>query len=522
MKNRRSYKSAAAIMAGLIALTGTVSVIAYATGNDSNSEQKTTAASDQEQTSELPSEEAEEQADKDDAPDSPVIDREWKKADISEYDSSLSLISYEETTPEMLATIGVKTESDGISSMSEEEFAAMTERRRRMKKLSPSLTRKSGNAQPTTVELYLSGKPVGDIPPSRDVYANAQPGDFAFITYGWGHGVGMSQNGANFYATYSGWTYQDILFHYYPGTFLMNTGLTDYEELTVRHQPVGEDTLDLLSQIVYNEVGGSMAYEAIKAQAVAAYTYIKYNGDDANDLRPKANPPQIVIDACAEVLGEALFYDGDYALTMFYASSGGCTANCYEVFYQDLPYLASVPSDYDGAYDPHFGTVTYINEKVLKSKIEGLYGITLSDNPYNWIQPVYSDATGYITDILIDGQMYVKGYAFSLAMGLKSCKFDILYTPTEDSPYADGSGMLGEAPMPDVPMPDVPTSNIIPDIQIPDPPPTTDPGEDDPENPTDPTTDPIGTTEPPVIPGDVTEPATTKPEQNTDPPTVTE
>ncbi len=506
MKNRYSLKSTAAITSGLIALTGVVSVIGYAAGQEPSSETANISVEDK----------AEIFADAEKEPASKEID--WAKADISDYDTSLSLVSYEETTPEMLATVGVKTTAGDGSALTEEEFAAMIERRRKIKKASPSLTRKSRNADPTTVELYLSGKPVGDIPPSQGVHAEAQPGDFAFITYGWGHGVGMSQNGANFYATYSGWTYQDILFHYYPGTFLMNTGRTDYEELTVRHQPAG-DTLDVVSQIVYNEVGGSMSYEAIKAQAVAVYTYIKYNGDDSSDLRPKANPPQIVIDACAEVLGEALFYDGDYALTMFYASSGGCTANCYEVFYQDIPYLTSVPSDYDGAYDPHFGTVTYISDKVMKSKIESAYGIKLSDNPYNWIQPVYSNETGYITDILIDGQMYVKGYSFSLAMGLKSCKFDILYTPPEDGDYTeDLSQPIGEAPMPDVPMPDVPVSDVIPDIQIPDdrpdepddPPGVPSTGE--PDIPVEPTTDAVV---PPVIFEPSTESNSVSSEKNT-------
>lgn len=517
MKKRQSLKSTAAVMAGLIALTGTVSLIGYAAGQESTttaeistSECSSEASSETSSaevttagTAEIPAENAAE---------APAEEINWTKADISAYDTSLSLVSYEETTPEMLATVGVKTASEDGDPLTEEDVAAMTERRRKIKKLSPSLTRKGSDAEPTAVELYLSGKPVGEIPPAQGVHAEGQPGDFTFVTYGWGHGVGMSQNGANFYASYSGWTYQDILFHYYPGTFLMNTGLTDYEELTVRHQPYGEDTLDLVSQIVYNEVGGTMAYEAIKAQAVAVYTYIKYNGDDSNDLRPKANPPQIVIDACAEVLGEALFYDGDYALTMFYASSGGCTAHCYEIFYQDLPYLTCVPSDYDGAYDPHFGTVTHISSRLMKSKIEAAYGLELSDDPSNWIQPVYSQDTGYITDVLIDGQKYVKGYAFSLAMGLKSCKFDLFYTPPED----EEGGLLGEAPMPDVEMPDVPVSGILPDIQIPTEDPTEEPEEGTAEGTTqDPTEEPsegtTGTTEEPTTSGDVTEPSTEEP-----------
>lgn len=44
-------------------------------------------------------------------------------------------------------------------------------------------------------------------------------GVFTFVTTGYGHGVGMSQYGANSYAK-QGWTYQEILDHYYPNTQL--------------------------------------------------------------------------------------------------------------------------------------------------------------------------------------------------------------------------------------------------------------------------------------------------------------
>ena len=357
---------------------------------------------------------------------------DWVKADISDYDSSLTLVSYELATPEM-AKVGEPV--DPFAGLSEEERKALEEeiakKKSALKKGTPTLSKnaaKSRSKEPTAVELKTSGAFVGDIPESQpDPSIAAQPGEFAFVTYGWGHGVGMSQNGANFYAAYAGWTYQDILFHYYPGTYLMNTGLTDEEELTIAHEPAG-DTLKVVSEIVNREVGGSFSYEAIKAQAVAVYTYIKYNGDDSKDLRGKPNPPQIVIDACEEVLGEALYYDDNYALTVFSASSGGCSANCYEVFYADYPYLRSVPSDYDAAFDPHWGTVTYMSAEVVRKKLETAYNITLSDDPGNWIQPVYSDETGYVTEVLIDGQTYAKGYPFSMMMGLKSSKFSLTYT----------------------------------------------------------------------------------------------
>lgn len=429
MKKQKLLKRAAAAASGILVISGTTGM---KTADSTETEETSAVTATAEDTTAADGTEASSAASTEMAEDEQQMPEDWIKADISEYDSSLSLISYELATPEM-AKVGET--SDPFKGLSEEERKALEEtiakKKSALRKGTPTLSKnaaKSRSKEPTAVELKTSGAYVGDIPESQpDPSIAAQPGEFAFVTYGWGHGVGMSQNGANFYAAYAGWTYQDILFHYYPGTELMNTGLTDDEELTIAHEPAG-DTLKVVSEIVNREVGGSFSYEAIKAQAVAVYTYIKYNGDDSKDLRGKPNPPQVVIDACEEVLGEALYYDDNYALTVFSASSGGCSANCYEVFYADYPYLRSVPSDYDAAFDPHWGTVTYMSAETVKKKLETAYNITLSDDPGNWIQPVYSDETGYVTDVLIDGQTYAKGYPFSMMMGLKSSKFNLTYT----------------------------------------------------------------------------------------------
>lgn len=42
-------------------------------------------------------------------------------------------------------------------------------------------------------------------------------GVFTFTTYGYGHGVGLSQIGADLYATYGGYTFDQILHHYFTG-----------------------------------------------------------------------------------------------------------------------------------------------------------------------------------------------------------------------------------------------------------------------------------------------------------------
>lgn len=50
-----------------------------------------------------------------------------------------------------------------------------------------------------------------------EVSYDADKSAFIFTTYGYGHGVGMSQAGALHYSR-QGWSYTDILVHYYPGT----------------------------------------------------------------------------------------------------------------------------------------------------------------------------------------------------------------------------------------------------------------------------------------------------------------
>ncbi len=341
------------------------------------------------------------------------------KAVIDDYDSSLSGMNYELSIPEYTYY---------------EDFSdnTLNEQQAEQAKKDIVISLREGNPVTSVrraedADLTEIGH-VGEIPVSNEQDVSSEvSGEFTFVTYGWGHGVGMSQNGANFYATYAGWSYQDILAHYYPNTYLMNTGLTDYEELTINGEPAG-DTVSVVAQIVNREIGGSMHYEAIKAQAVAVYTYIKYHNDDSADLLGKPDPPQNVIDACTEVLGEALYYNGSYALTMFSASTGGCTANCGEVFYADIPYLISVPSDYDEAYDPHYGTVTYYPASEVKRLIEGEYNIRLSDDPGKWIQPTYSQQTGYVTDVNIDDQLSIRGYELKLLLDLKSSKFNLTYT----------------------------------------------------------------------------------------------
>jgi hypothetical protein len=245
-------------------------------------------------------------------------------------------------------------------------------------------------------------------------------GSFTFVTYGWGHGVGLSQNGANNYAHYAGYNYQQILQHYYPGVNIVQTGESPDTQVA------GVSKLEAVVRCTMNEIGTKFHPEAIKAQAVAIYTYIGYE-NGLNDLKMRdADIPQWYWDLIASVYGEACYYNGGYALTMFGASCGGATANCREIFTADLPYLRSVPSDFDSKYDPHYGSQKTISAQEVRQKIQDKYGITLSDNPASWFK-MTTGGGGYIATVTIDGQKTIKGQTFRTMLGLKSAKFEITY-----------------------------------------------------------------------------------------------
>lgn len=382
----------AAVVLGTAAFTATSAMGSISAVTDEQTEE--TAAI----TTEAATEAAEEVTETDEVKGYDVTS--WWKADLSEYSEKLSTVSYEtvevpeeETTEAEISDAG---SDEGIDYQPIEIVSPST-----------SVPNSGSTSAPSRVESNTS----------------APQGSFTFTTYGYGHGVGLSQNGANHYASYSGWSYSQILQHYYPGTSIVQTGKTD---ATITAGGVSGSVLDIVSMVTYNEVGSSMANEAIKAQAVAAYTYIMYKGGNASDLRPKSNPPQNVVDAVKSVLGEAVYYNGSYALTMFCASSGGYTASCADIFYEDVPYLRSVYCDYDAGYDKHYGTVEVISADQVRADLESCLGITLSGNPENWIS-VSEGAGGYAAYVTIDGQVTVKGNKFRGYLGLKSPNFTVSY-----------------------------------------------------------------------------------------------
>ena len=277
---------------------------------------------------------------------------------------------------------------------------------------------------PEVTTSIIETSPAPDVNVSGgDSLAKAYPDGFTFVASGNGHGCGLSQNGANYYAIYGKYNYQQILAHYYPGATLASTGTGGKETITVNG--VTGSAVDIIARVVNQEVGPSFHVEAIKAQAVAAYTFVKYNGGRCSGLGMRSNVSDKVYNAVAEVIGQALYYDGKFCLAQFYASSGGTTANCKDIFTADLPYLRAVESVYDKLYDPYYGKQYNYSVEYVRSTFECALGIKLSDNPENWIKVVYGDNSSYAAKVVIDGKKTVKGTTFKSYFGFRTASFSV-------------------------------------------------------------------------------------------------
>lgn len=208
---------------------------------------------------------------------------------------------------------------------------------------------------------------------------------------------------------------------------------------------------DLVCMIVSTEMSPSFNQEALKAQAVAAYSYVKYH--NVNGLIPsvlvKHNIPDEVRQAVDAVFGKCCYYNGSPAQTVYTASSAGTTASAENVWGGNpVPYLTSVATPFDVASDPNYGVISTFSESYIRSAFESYLGITLSDDPANWLTVTGRIDGNYVSSVNVDGQVTVSGRKIReniLKFGIKSWCFDVSYADGEFTfvtyGYGHGVGM---------------------------------------------------------------------------------
>ena len=299
--------------------------------------------------------------------------------------------------------------------------------------------------RPSTTEK-TTVKPTQKPTETTTRHSSSKTGTFVFTVYGYGHGVGMSQNGASEYAR-RGWTYKQILLHYYnnPGISLVKDSNLPS---TVTYNGKSYSLAEYLGKTAYAEVGPSAPLESIKSQMVAIYTYAKrqnFKMTTSNHAfrESYAGTSSSIENAIKATLGEYLAYYGSPAFTPYFSTAAGKTASSANVWggsQNSYPYLAGGRTSPEGDVKR---TLTISSEDLRKkveaynAKVDSSKRITLQSDPAQWIKILEHDSArgsscGYISSMRI-GNQTMRGNAFRLnimgAATLRSHCFTFTYTP---------------------------------------------------------------------------------------------
>lgn len=217
------------------------------------------------------------------------------------------------------------------------------------------------------------------------------------------------------------------------------------------------DFEDYVTRVTASEMPANFDEEALKAQSVAARTYVMAKIIKYEDKKPEAHPKAPVCDsthcqvyktekqlieshsegweksfaklkkACKATEGQMLYFDGELVMQpLFFSSSGGQTENSEDVFSGAYPYLVSVSSPYEeGASHSNEKKEFSINEikKALKKTYSDREPGTISINN---IKIVSRTAGGRVESMQI-GEARYKGTEVRNALGLSSTLFNISF-----------------------------------------------------------------------------------------------
>lgn len=196
------------------------------------------------------------------------------------------------------------------------------------------------------------------------------------------------------------------------------------------------------------EMPASYSEEALKAQAVACYTYYRYikeNADNSNslidyDITDSSGTHQGYLSdeqmkekwadkydsyhsklesVVLSVLGECIMYEGEPIFACYHAISSGQTSSSKAVFGTNMPYLKSVTAPGDKL------SPDYDSEKAF-TQSELIEKLNLKDGSDNIIKNISTDDNGYVTKITLKDKSYT-GLELASLLELKSPNFSAEY-----------------------------------------------------------------------------------------------
>lgn len=212
-----------------------------------------------------------------------------------------------------------------------------------------------------------------------------------------------------------------------------------------------------LCGVLAGEMPVDFNIEALKAQAVAARTYVMYKENqgksnkhsnavvctDYNHCQEYKNYEELkekngqdwmdkyypkIQQAVRDTKGQIITYKGEPILTLYFSTSSGKTENCEEVFAQAYPYLQSVESPYDKEYSPKYTSELKISNKDFLNTINSNYknvGLN-SSNLKNQIKILNRSDGGSVDKIKI-GNKEIRGRDIRSIFKLNSSNFELKF-----------------------------------------------------------------------------------------------
>lgn len=206
---------------------------------------------------------------------------------------------------------------------------------------------------------------------------------------------------------------------------------------------------DFLIYTVAAELPASYPPEALKAQAVATYTYYTYQrerhaagvegadfsdvpGDFPNDYTTEALQElwgeqydvylQKIADAVDAVAGEMIKYENKPIFAAYHSCNSGMTETAKTVWGIDYPYLQSVASTGD-ALSPKYTSTETVDDNNFAAAFSDA---TLTGDASAWISDIKTSEAGTVTSITIGSKTYT-GREVRTALGLRSACFTVTY-----------------------------------------------------------------------------------------------
>lgn len=235
------------------------------------------------------------------------------------------------------------------------------------------------------------------------------------------------------------------------------------------------DMEEYLYGVLSGEMPADFEIEALKAQAVAARTYVMYKQNQGTQSKHKdavvctdynhcqeyksyeeleKNNGQDWIEkyylkikqAVNETKGHIITYNNNPILTLYFSTSSGKTENSEEVFSAAYPYLTSVESPYDKNYSPKYVSNLKISNKDFVNAFEVSYpNLQINENNLKDEINIIERSKGGSVEKIKIGNKEIKGTDVRRILQLNSANFEINFSENsldfEIKGFGHGVGM---------------------------------------------------------------------------------